>query len=291
MHNTSQNEYINAQYSLNIAGKLFEIDKPKVMAIVNITTDSFWEGNCATTDTEIQKQIEKQLSEGADIIDLGGYSTRPGALDIPTKEEINRLLGAVKVAKQIDPNVIISIDSFRSEVVKMVYETHGAFIVNDISGGTLDENIFTVAGNLNLPYIIGHIKGTPKTMAQNANYDEPIVDALLKHFATQIDKAHKAGVKDLIVDPCFGFAKNLEHNYSLLKHFSQLKVLEYPLLAALSRKSMIHKPLDTTPSDALIGTAALNFEALRQGAQILRVHDTKEAVQIITLFQEYKNAN
>ena len=176
-------------------------------------------------------------------------------------------------------------------MVEAVHATHGAFIVNDISGGTIDPNILTVVGKLGLPYIVGHIKGTPQTMAKHANYSEPIINALLKHFTTQIDKAHMAGVKDLIIDPCFGFAKTLTHNYSLLKHFNQLKVLGYPLLAALSRKSMIYAPLNATPSDALIGTAALHFESLRQGANILRVHDTKEASQIIKLFHEYENAN
>lgn len=290
MHNTSQKEYIKQNYSLNIAGNLLVIDKPLVMAIVNITTDSFWKGNCAITDNEIQKQIEKLLDQGADIIDLGGYSTRPGAQNVPTKEELDRLLRAVKTAKKIDPNIILSIDSFRSDVVKMLYETHGAFIVNDISGGTIDENIMTVAGQHKLPYIIGHIKGTPQTMALQATYDEPIVNALIKHFTVQINKAHKAGILDIIIDPCFGFAKTVTHNYSLLKHFNQLKVLGYPLLAALSRKSMIYKTLETTPDDALIGTAALHFEALKQGAKILRVHDTREAVQIIKLFDEYENA-
>ncbi len=291
MPNTSLKEFTKPIYSLNIGGKLLEIQQPKIMAIVNITTDSFWNGNCATSNSDIQKQVEKHLRDGAHIIDLGGYSTRPGALNIPSDQEICRLLEAVNAAKDVDPNVIISIDTFRSEVVEKVYDNHGAFIVNDISGGTIDENIIAITAQCKLPYIIGHIKGTPQNMAQNATYDQPIINALLQHFTVQINKSHQAGIKDLIIDPCFGFAKTLTHNYSLLKHFNQLKVLGYPMLAALSRKSMIYKPLETTPSDALIGTAALHFEALRQGAQILRVHDTKEAVQITKLFHEYENAN
>ena len=290
MHNISQNACTNNPYSLNVGGRLIEIDRPCVMGIVNVTDDSFWEASRVRTAQDIEKQVEKHITHGASIIDIGGYSTRPGASVVEQSEELKRLMSAVQAAKRVDENIILSIDTFRSEVVRRVYEEYGAFIVNDISGGMLDDKAMETAAAAGIPYIIGHIKGTPQTMAQNANYDEPILNELLNHFTRQIAAAHRVGIKDIVIDPCFGFAKTVGQNYSLLKRYNLLTALGYPVMAALSRKSMIYKPLNVGVEDALIGTAALHFEALRQGATILRAHDVREAIQIITLYEEYENA-
>jgi dihydropteroate synthase len=272
---------------INTGGKLLDLEIPKVMGIINITPDSFYKGSRYNTDEEILKAATKMLEEGADILDVGGYSSRPGAKDISTEEESNRVLRAVKVISREHPNAIISVDTFRADVARKAIVEYGAHMINDISGGDADINMYLVVANLNVPYVMMHMKGNPRNMQDNPVYDDVVAD-ILKWFGERIFTLKSAGVKDIIVDPGFGFGKTVDHNFELLRRLGDFSITGLPVLVGVSRKSMIWKTLEITADEALNGTTALNSIALFNGADILRVHDVKEAVQTVQLISKLR---
>ena len=256
---------------------------PKVMGILNITPDSFFDGGKYKTDADFLKQTEKMLTEGAAIIDVGAYSSRPNAAFVSEAEEIERLTPIVALLTKEFPDIILSIDTFRAAVAKAALE-NGAAIINDIAAGLLDDNMLNVIAETKAPYIMMHMRGTPQTMTTLTNYDD-IVKEMIFYFSERIAAARSLGISDIIIDPGFGFAKTLEQNYEVLQKLELFQMLEVPLLSAVSRKSMIYKLLETSPQEALNGTTFLNTVSLMKGAKILRVHDVKEAVECITLFE------
>lgn len=273
--------------TLNCLGNLIDLSVPKVMGIINITPDSFYDGGKTFSEKEILKQAEKMLSEGATFLDVGGYSTRPGAEDISDTEEIRRVLEAIENILKRFPEALISIDTFRSEVAKKAVEA-GAAIVNDVSSGTLDAEMYNTVAKLKVPYILMHMRGTPKTMAKLTDYKNVTIE-VLKDLAEKIALAHASGINDIIADPGFGFAKTREQSFELLNNLQLFQNLKVPILAGVSRKSMIYKTLETSAENALNGTTSLNTIALLKGASILRVHDVKEAVQCVKLFENLKS--
>jgi dihydropteroate synthase len=273
------------KYTLQIKGRLISLDKPRIMGILNLTPDSFFEGSrIAKNRDSILSAAGKMIQEGADFLDLGGYSTRPGATNISIQEELGRVVPAVELIRREFPEVLISVDTFRSTVAKESVSA-GADLVNDISSGNLDENMLPLVAQLGVPYIAMHMKGNPQNMQQQSNYSD-ILTEILYYFAEKVDLIKKLGIKDVIIDPGFGFAKTVEQNFFLLKNLKSFEVLGFPLLAGLSRKSMIYKTLQIDPKNALNGTTALNMFALLQGANILRVHDVKEAKETIKLYEQ-----
>jgi len=274
---------------INAGGRLLDLEIPRVMGILNITPDSFYSGSRYNTDDEILKAASNMLEEGADILDVGGYSSRPGAEDISEEEERNRVIRVIKLINREHPEAIISIDTFRAEIAQEAILECGASIINDISGGVADINMFSVVRSLNVPYIMMHMKGDPRTMQKNALYDDIVAD-ILTWFGERIFKLKSAGVKDIIIDPGFGFGKTIEHNFELLRRLSDFSIAGLPVIVGISRKSMIWKTLDIDVEGALNGTTAINAIALYNGADILRVHDVKEAVQTIKLINKIKNA-
>tara|TARA_Y100000588_G_scaffold243103_1_gene257327 strand:+ start:5503 stop:6279 length:777 start_codon:yes stop_codon:yes gene_type:complete len=254
------------------------------MGILNVTPDSFYDGGQYKDESSILKQVETILNEGATFIDIGGYSSRPGADYVSEAEELSRVVPVVEIILKHNPETLISIDTFRSEVAKKSIEA-GAAIINDISAGHLDKNMIATVGQLGVPYIMMHMKGNPKTMHQQTDYDDLIKD-INSYFAERIAKAHAAKINDIIIDPGFGFAKTTEQNYELLNNMELLQIVDKPILAGVSRKSMIYKTLNTTSENALNGTTALHMVALQKGAKILRVHDVKEAMECVTLFNQ-----
>lgn len=282
---SSQNQFYK---TINIRGSLIELNRPLIMGIMNITPDSFFEQSRSENVENCLQQCNKLLSEGADIIDLGAQSTRPGAERISAEEEWNRLQDILEELVAAFPSAAFSIDTFYSEVAEKSINA-GAAIINDISGGEIDPKLFDCIAALGVPYVLSHIKGTPQTMSQHANYTN-IAQEVVKKLSGDINRLHQLGVKDIIIDPGFGFAKNIEHNFELLANLKQLELLEKPILIGLSRKSMIWKPLETTPEFALNGTTALHMAALERGASMLRVHDVKEAVETVKLFQRLRQA-
>lgn len=270
--------------TINCKGQLIDISTPKVMGILNVTPDSFYDGGQYKDEKSILNQVETMLNEGATFIDIGGYSSRPGADDVSETEELNRVVPVVKLILKHYPETLISIDTFRGEVAKKSIEA-GAAIINDISAGYLDQNMIATVGRLGVPYIMMHMKGNPKTMQQQTDYDDLVKD-INSYFADRIAKAHAAKINDIIIDPGFGFAKTIEQNYELLNNMELLQIVDKPILAGVSRKSMIYKTLNTTSENALNGTTALHMVALQKGAKILRVHDVKEAVECVMLFNK-----
>ena len=264
------------------------LDSPKVMGILNVTPDSFYDGGKYITETELLKQAEKLLSEGADFLDIGGYSTRPGAEDITADEEIRRSVGAIKTVLKHFPEALVSIDSFRAEVARAAV-MEGAVMVNDVSGGELDTSMFTTVSSLNVPYVLMHMRGNPKTMTKLSEYDD-VVKAVINFLHPKIDQLTQLGVKDIIVDPGFGFAKTREQNFEMLQKLEHFKILEKPLLVGLSRKSMVWKTLNIQPKEALNGSTALHAIALMKGASIIRVHDVRECVEVVTLVKELRKS-
>lgn len=258
-----------------------DLSVPKVMGILNITPDSFYKESRANTERDILTRAEKMLEEGASILDVGGYSSRPGAEDISETEENQRISKAINLLVKEFPQAIISIDTFRSAVARTAV-TEGAALVNDISGGSLDKKMFETVASLGVPYVLMHMQGTPQTMSSLTNYNNLVKD-VSDYFHQKMSTLHQLGVKDIILDPGFGFAKTIEQNFALLNHLSHFNVLEKPLLVGLSRKSMIWKTLNTSAEEALTGTTALNMVALLKGASILRVHDVREAMEVIKL--------
>lgn len=257
---------------------------PRVMGILNITPDSFYKGSRYNSDTEILRAAVKMKQEGADIIDVGGYSSRPGAADISSDEESNRVLKAIKLISRELPDVIISVDTFRADVAREAITGCGAHMINDISGGDADKEMFSLVGKLNVPYIMMHMKGDPRTMQHNPVYDDVVAD-ILKWFGERIFRLQTLGVKDIIIDPGFGFGKTIDHNFELLQRLGDFSITGLPVLIGVSRKSMIWKTLGITADEALNGTTVLNAIALSNGADILRVHDVREAVQTVKLFE------
>lgn len=272
------------KYTLQIKGRLISLDKPKIMGILNLTPDSFYIGSRLNSTEAILAKAREMIEEGADFLDLGGYSSRPNAVDISVQEEIDRVIPAVEVIREEFPEILLSIDTFRSKVANEAILA-GADMVNDISAGNLDEEMLPLISSLQVPYIAMHIKGNPQTMQSLSHYSD-ILEEILYYFAEKVDLFRKLGIKDVIVDPGFGFAKTIEQNFFLLKNLRSFEVFGLPLLAGLSRKSMIYKTLQITAPEALNGTTALNMVALSQGANILRVHDVKEAKETIKLFEQ-----
>jgi dihydropteroate synthase len=271
--------------NISCKGKLIDLTTPKIMGILNLTPDSFYDGGVFNNSDRALAQTEKMLLEGATFIDVGGASSKPGAVEISIDEELARVLPIIEEIQKRFPEAIISIDTYRSVVAQQAVAT-GAAIVNDISGGNLDAKMLGTVGALGgVPYIAMHMQGKPQNMQDNPSYDNVLV-AIRSFFAAKIDEAHKAGIHDIIIDPGFGFGKTLDHNYSLLKSLSSMQMDGIPMLIGLSRKSMIHKLLEIEAADALNGTTVLNTIALQQGAQILRVHDVKEAQQAIHLIEK-----
>ena len=277
-------------YTINANGQLIDLGTPQVMGILNVTPDSFYSGSRKQTETEIAERVEQILAEGGQMIDIGAYSSRPNADDVSTKEEMERLRRGLRILREKAPDAIVSVDTFRADVAKMCVEEYGVQIVNDISGGELDKEMFPTVAHLGVPYVLMHMKGTPQTMQEAPHYDDLMKEVLL-YFAEKIQQLRDLGQKDIILDPGFGFAKTLEHNYELLSHLEALQIFELPILIGVSRKSMIYKLLGTTAQEALNGTTVLNTICLMKGcANILRVHDVKECVEAVEIYKElYKN--
>lgn len=269
-------------FSLNIKGQLVEVTRPQVMGILNITPDSFYDGSRSFYAEIIAHRIDTMLNEGVDIIDIGAYSSRPGANEVSPQEEMKRLEMGMDILRMKNVSCPISVDTFRAEVAKYAVETLGADIINDISAGLLDDEMIATIAQLKVPYIAMHMRGTPLTMNDCCNYNNITAD-VIGELSKQINKLTLAGVNDIIIDPGFGFAKSFEQNYELLRNLELLHELGYPLLVGVSRKSMIYKALDTTANDALNGTTVVNTIALQAGAAILRVHDVKEAHEAIKI--------
>lgn len=286
MKSAFESNFFSTNRTLNIRGRLIDLNMPKVMGILNVTPDSFYDGNRYTTEASISRQVEKMVNDGVTFIDVGAYSSRPGAEDVPQDEETNRAVEAIRIITKNFPNAFISIDTFRSEVARIAVQ-EGACLVNDISGGALDQQMFSTVAKLKVPYILMHMRGNPKTMSKQTEYAN-ILKEMVDYFHLKVSQLHQLGVKDIIIDPGFGFSKTALQNFELLSHLEHFKILNRALLVGLSRKSMIWKSLQTKPEDALNGTTSLNTIALMKGASILRVHDVKEAVEVVKLVSALK---
>lgn len=274
--------------TIRIKGDLISLRPPLVMGILNVTPDSFHAPSRKQTEAEIHSRIETILREGGRIVDTGGYSSRPEAAGVTEEEEMKRLACALQIIQAHYPGVIVSVDTFRADVARRSVEVYGASIINDISGGELDAGMFRAVAGLKVPYILMHMRGTPQTMQQFTAYDDLIVD-IRKYFAGKVRQLQLAGVNDILLDPGFGFSKTTEQNYELMRRLDELTVFKLPLVAGVSRKSMVYKLLNTTPGDSLNGTTVLHTLALLKGADILRVHDVKAATEVIRLVQAYSD--
>lgn len=275
---------------INVNGYLLDLSTPQVMGILNITPDSFFSGSRMQTEADIADRARQILDEGAAIIDIGAYSSRPDAEHITAEEEMKRLRKGLDVINRNHPDAILSIDTFRADVAEMCVKEYGVAIINDIAAGEMDNRMFDTVANLNVPYIMMHMQGVPQNMQNNPHYDDLIKDVFL-YFAKKIQLLHDRGVKDIILDPGFGFGKTVEHNYQLMAHLQEFAVFELPLLVGVSRKSMITRLLNTTIPDALNGTTVLNTVSLLKGADILRVHDVKEAVETVKIISKLQAEN
>ena len=270
---------------INIKGRLLDLRHPRIMGIINVTEDSFYPGSRYTTDEEILTIAGSMLEDGADMLDIGGCSTRPGAKEVPEETEKKRVCRAVELILGRYPEATVSVDTYRASVAGEAVINSGAAIINDISGGEMDTEMFPLVIRLNVPYIMMHMQGTPQTMQSDPHYDDVVSDILF-WFGQRITQLQQAGVKDIILDPGFGFGKTAGHNFEMLRRMNEFHITGLPLLAGLSRKSMIWRTLNITPDDALNGTSALNMAALLKGASILRVHDVKEAKEVVKLFEK-----
>lgn len=276
--------------SVNIGGKLLQLDTPIVMGIVNITPDSFYSGSRKETLNDAIKQAEQILEDGGTIIDIGGQSTEATSSMLDASEELKRISPIIREIRKTFPNAILSIDTFYSEVAKAAVEEFGVNIINDISGGQIDDMMFETVAKLNVPYILMHMRGTPQTMQQLTNYNNLLKD-IFYYFSQKVSQLNQLGVNDIIIDPGFGFSKTVEQNYKLMANLKYFDIFELPLMVGISRKTMIYKLLDTTPSESLNGTTALNTFALNSGANILRVHDVKQAVECIKIYDKILNSD
>ena len=273
---------------INVNGRLMDLSEPQVMGILNVTPDSFYAGSHGVTEGYIIDRIHQIMNEGASIIDIGACSTRPGADQVSAEEEMSRMRMGLELIRKHRPDAIVSVDTYRADVAKMCVEEYGAAIINDISAGQMDKDMFTTIARLGIPYIIMHMKGTPKDMQVNPEYDH-FLKEVFYYFSEKVQRLRDLGVKDIIIDPGFGFGKTLEHNYELMNHLEEFSLFELPLLVGVSRKSMIYKLLGTTSEEALNGTTALNTVALLKGAHILRVHDVREAVETVRIIGKMKS--
>ncbi|WP_339887811.1 dihydropteroate synthase [uncultured Flavobacterium sp.] len=283
MENLQPTTY-NLQPSINCKGQLIDLSQPKVMGILNITPNSFYDGGKYKDEAQILNQVEKMLKDGATFIDVGAYSSKPNAEFVSEEQELNRLLPIIELLIEKFPTILLSVDTFRSQVAKIAVE-NGVTIVNDISAGMLDEKMIETVAKLQVPYIMMHMRGNPQNMQSLTNYED-IVKEMIYYFSERISVARSFGLNDIIIDPGFGFAKTLEQNYEVLQKLELFSILDLPLLAGISRKSMIYKTLENSAEEALNGTTVLNTIALQKGAKILRVHDVKEAVECVTLFNK-----
>ena len=280
----------NSKTSINCNGELLALDKPIVMGILNITPDSFYDGGKHSDIESIRNHVQNMIDDGATIIDVGAYSSRPGAKHISEKEELQRLIPVLELLQKNFLKAIVSVDTFRSVVANQVIKNHGVAIINDISAGEIDNKMAETIALHNIPYIIMHMQGTPQNMQTNPVYKNVTIE-VLEYFSKKLDQLKKLGVHDIVIDPGFGFGKTLEHNYQLLNELEQLRLLELPILAGISRKSMIYKLLNCSPDEALNGSTVLNTIALNKGASILRVHDVKEAKQVVDLYLKVTKRN
>ena len=272
---------------INANGKLMDLSEPQVMGILNVTPDSFYAGSRGVTNGYILDRCQQILDEGASIIDIGAYSSRPNAQHISAEEEMSRLRTGLELIRKHYPEAIVSVDTFRADIARMCVEEYGVAIINDISAGNMDEQMFPTIARLGVPYIIMHMKGTPQNMQENPHYDH-FLKEIFYYFSEKVQKLRDLGAKDIIIDPGFGFGKTIEHNYELMNHLEEFHLFELPILVGISRKSMIYKLLGSNPEEALNGTTALNTIALTKGAHILRVHDVKEAVECVKIVQKMK---
>lgn len=272
---------------INVNGQLMDLSQPRVMGILNITPDSFYADSRKQTEKDIIARIHQILDEGGDFIDIGAYSSRPDASDVSPKEEMERLKYGLEILRNECPEAVVSVDTFRADVAKMCVEEYGAALINDIAAGQMDPEMFSTIARLKVPYIMMHMQGTPQNMQKNPHYDNPVKEIIL-YFAEKIEKLRASGVKDLIIDPGFGFGKTLAHNYEILDKLEELQMFQLPILIGVSRKSMVYKLLGGGPEDALNGTTALHAIALMKGARILRVHDVKAATETVRIFQALK---
>lgn len=271
--------------TIKVNGQLMDLSTPKVMGILNVTPDSFYAGSRKETTSDIVNRVEQIITEGADMIDIGAYSSRPNAEHVSTKEEMARLRKGLEAIREVAPEAIVSVDTFRADVASMCVEEYGVALINDISGGQMDERMFDTVARLDVPYIMMHMQGTPQNMQQHIHYDHIRME-IMQYFALRVQDLHARGVKDIIIDPGFGFGKTLAHNYELFKHLEDFKLFGLPLLVGISRKSMIYKLLDSSPEEALNGTTVLNTIALTKGVDILRVHDVKACVEAVRIFNQ-----
>ena len=273
--------------TLNLRGKLYELREPQIMGILNVTPDSFYSESRTPDEQHIAQRVKQMMADGADMVDIGGYSSRPGADDVSPEEEMDRLRRGLRIIRSLYPDVPVSVDTFRADVARMCIEEEGADIINDISAGMMDKQMLKTVAQLHVPYIMMHMQGTPDTMQVAPHYDNLRREVML-YFAERIDRLCQMGAKDIIVDPGFGFGKTVEHNYELMAHLEDFHVFNLPILVGISRKSMIYKLLGGTPQTSLNGTTTLNTIALTKGAHILRVHDVKEAVEAKRIYQMCK---
>lgn len=274
-------------HTLNLRGRLLELREPQIMGILNVTPDSFYSDSRTPDEAHITDRVRQMMDEGADMIDIGGYSSRPGADDVTPEEEMDRLRRGLRIVRKLYPEVPVSVDTFRADVARMCIEEEGADIINDISGGMMDRQMFRTVARLGVPYILMHMQGTPDTMQVAPHYDNLRREVML-YFAERIDRLCQMGAKDIIVDPGFGFGKTLEHNYELMNHLEDFAVFNLPLLVGISRKSMIYKLTGGTPQNSLNGTTVLNTISLVKGAHILRVHDVKAAAEAKQIYMAMK---
>ena len=269
---------------INANGRLMDLSHPQVMGILNVTPDSFYAGSRKQNETEIVARVHQIIDEGGNIIDIGAYSSRPNAAEVSTSEEMQRLRFGLEIIRREVPDAVVSVDTFRADVAQMCAEEYGVAMINDISAGEMDKNMFATVARLGIPYIIMHMQGTPQTMQEHPHYDNVLKEVLF-YFAEKVQRLRDLGIKDIILDPGFGFGKTLEHNYALLNQLEEFSVFELPILIGVSRKSMIYKLLECTPEDALNGTIAVNTIALMKGADLLRVHDVKAASESIKIVE------
>lgn len=274
----------HAAHTLNVGGKLFSLATPQVMGIINVTPDSFYAESRTEEETAITRCAARMVAEGATMLDVGAYSSRPGADDVSAEEEESRLRKALPAIRRAAPAAVLSVDTFRADVARMCVEEYGVDIINDISGGELDPAMFRTVARLHVPYILMHMQGEPRTMQQAPHYEDLMREIFL-YFAERVQRLHDLGACDLILDPGFGFGKTLKHNYELMRHLPEFREFDLPLLVGISRKSMIYKLLGVTPADALNGTTVLNTAALLGGADILRVHDVRPAAEAVRIVQ------
>jgi len=285
----SAGKFLKRKRTINLGGELLDFTDPCIMGVINLTPDSFYDGGTLNSEIEILERVELMVSEGAAIIDVGGVSTRPGAEAVSTKDELSRLMPALTAIRKHFPEVPLSLDTYRSWVAVMVMDEIGPVIVNDISGGSLDPKMFETVGRLQAPYILTHIRGTPQNMQERAEYGDVVYD-VSSDLSEGVRRLTKMGVADILIDPGFGFGKDVDQNYQLLNRLDSLKVFQLPVVVGLSRKSMIWKVLETDPENALNGTTVVNTMALLGGADILRVHDVKPAMEALRIFLQLKES-